>query len=51
MDLAALRRWWPFAIVAALLGLAALAAGHSSLEPGIVGELVRASDMLAEKLG
>ena len=29
MDLAALRRWWPFAVVAALLGLAALAAGHS----------------------
>jgi hypothetical protein len=36
MDLAALRRWWPFAIVAALLGLAALAAGHSSLEVGRV---------------
>lgn len=32
MDLASLRRWWPFAVVAALLGLAALAAGHSSLE-------------------
>ncbi len=26
-------------------------AGHSSLEPGIVSELVKASDMLAEKLG
>jgi hypothetical protein len=36
MDLAALRRWWPFAVVAALLGLAALAAGHSSLEVGRV---------------
>jgi hypothetical protein len=32
MDFAALRRWWPFVVVAALLGLAALAAGHSSLE-------------------
>jgi hypothetical protein len=36
MDLAALRRWWPFAVVAALLGVAALAAGHSSLEVGRV---------------
>ena len=36
MDLAALRRWWPFAIVAALLGVAALAAGHSALEVGRV---------------
>lgn len=26
-------------------------AGHSSLEPGIVSELIKASDMLAEKLG
>jgi proline iminopeptidase len=26
-------------------------AGHSSLEPGIVSELVKASDLLAEKLG
>jgi len=32
MDLASLRRWWPFAAVVVLLGLAAVAAGHSALE-------------------
>lgn len=32
MDLASLRRWWPLVAVAALLGLAALAAAHSSLQ-------------------
>ncbi|MDP9816043.1 DUF4129 domain-containing protein [Spirilliplanes yamanashiensis] len=40
MDLAALRRWWPLAAVAVLLGVAAFAAGHSSpqlerIEPGL----------------
>jgi Domain of unknown function (DUF4129) len=32
MDLTSLRRWWPFAAIAVLLGLAALAAGHSALQ-------------------
>jgi hypothetical protein len=32
MDLASVRRWWPFAAIAFLLGLAALAAGHSALQ-------------------
>ncbi|HEY6597144.1 MAG TPA: DUF4129 domain-containing protein [Asanoa sp.] len=32
MDLASLRRWWPFAAIAVLLGLAAVAAGHSALK-------------------
>ncbi|MDG4821012.1 DUF4129 domain-containing protein [Asanoa sp. WMMD1127] len=36
MDLASLRRWWPLALVVGLLGLAALAAGHSSLQIGQV---------------
>ena len=30
MDLASLRRWWPTAVVAALLAVAALAAAHST---------------------
>jgi hypothetical protein len=36
MDLASLRRWWPLAAVALLLGFAALAAGNSSLRIGRV---------------
>lgn len=32
MDLDVLRRWWPVAAVTVLLGVAAFAAGHSSLE-------------------
>ncbi|WP_203700194.1 DUF4129 domain-containing protein [Asanoa iriomotensis] len=36
MDLASLRRWWPLALVVGLLGLAALSAGHSSLQIGEV---------------
>ncbi|HEV7711692.1 MAG TPA: DUF4129 domain-containing protein [Asanoa sp.] len=36
MDLASLRRWWPLALVVGLLGLAALSAGHSSLQIGQV---------------
>ncbi|GGL90576.1 DUF4129 domain-containing protein [Micromonospora yangpuensis] len=31
MEFSVLRRWWPIAVVAALLGLAAFAAGHSSI--------------------
>lgn len=41
MDLASLRRWWPLVAVAALLGLAALAAAHSSLQ---VSRLETAAD-------
>jgi len=36
MELASLRRWWPLALVVGLLGLAALAAGHSALQLGPV---------------
>ena len=36
MDLSNLRRWWPLALVVGLLGLAALAAGHSALQIGQV---------------
>jgi hypothetical protein len=40
MDLAVLRRWWPLAAVVVLLGVAALAATHSSpqlerVQPGL----------------
>jgi proline iminopeptidase len=42
----ALGKVWPKAILKIVPD-----AGHSSLEPGIVSELVKASDLLAEKLG
>jgi proline iminopeptidase len=42
----ALHKVWPKSVLKIVPD-----AGHSSLEPGIVSELVKASDMLADKLG
>jgi proline iminopeptidase len=42
----ALHKAWPKSVIKIVPD-----AGHSSLEPGIVSELVKASDMLADKLG